>query len=532
MPQRVIGLDLGTASVKAVVLKSTFRGFDVVQFAEVPLASGGPAPTSEAYAAALRELHGTHRITGETVVAAIPAHQVFLRTLTLPFTDRRKLAQVVPFELEGHLPCPLEDVVVDFHPIGQEPGETRVLAAAAPVAQVAPLLGLLGEAGWDPAILDLDGLAVSHLFRYFLPDAQSVYALLDIGAAKSTVVVMDGGEARWIRAIPLAGHALTQGLQDRLDLGFAEAEAVKRGAAIAGTAADLPAEQARRAGEALAAAFDPLLREIQQTLEAFEQREGKPVVEAYLLGGSARLRGLPAHLSKALEIPVATLDQSFWHSAGLPRFAEPEMATLPQAFGLALRVMAGSRLPKLNFRRGPFAREQERRATRGKMVALGALAGAALLLGAADLWLKYEDTGQRLNDLNAQVRRLYREAFPGGGAVTNELVQARTRLDELRKRAAQFGLAAGPEVSALEILRELSSRIPREVRVDVQELVIEQAKVRLRAETESFDAADRIKAELLRDPRFKDVRISDAKAGVDQKKVIFQLTFALADGKP
>src|SRR5437868_12968331 len=61
----------------------------------------------------LRNFLWQHGLYGSgEIVTALPCQDVFVRTLSFPFRDAAKLAQVVPFEMENLIPMPLEDVTV------------------------------------------------------------------------------------------------------------------------------------------------------------------------------------------------------------------------------------------------------------------------------------------------------------------------------------------------------------------------------------------------------------------------------------
>jgi Tfp pilus assembly PilM family ATPase len=107
--KNVLGLDLGSHSLKAVELQQTLRGFEAVQLRSLPRA-GDEAPHPEV----VQRFLGLHRLATDHVVAALPGDRLSSRRLSFPFRERRKLAQAVPFAVEVELPFELEDVVVDW----------------------------------------------------------------------------------------------------------------------------------------------------------------------------------------------------------------------------------------------------------------------------------------------------------------------------------------------------------------------------------------------------------------------------------
>ena len=109
MMKSVLGLDVGSHSVKAVELRQTFRGLEPVQMRVHPRADPD-APESES----LRRFVRMHNLPTEHIACAIPGDRLSTRRLEFPFRDRKKLLQAVPFEMEGQIPFDLDDVVVDW----------------------------------------------------------------------------------------------------------------------------------------------------------------------------------------------------------------------------------------------------------------------------------------------------------------------------------------------------------------------------------------------------------------------------------
>ena len=83
-------------------------------------------------------------------------------------------------------------------------------------------------------------------------------------------------------------------------------------------------------------------------------------------------------------------------------------------------------------------------------------------------------------------------------------------------------------LSVLDILREISRAAPQEVKLDVRELQIEEAKVRIEGETDSYNSAEQIKANLLSSGVFSSADNPDYKPSLDQSKVKFVMTLQLA----
>jgi len=86
-------------------------------------------------------------------VFGVTRQRGIVRVFDLPFRDRRRLAQTVPFELEGQVPFAVEEGIVDFQVLARTRGVAHVRRLA-PRARIEEHLKLLSDAGLDPAIVD------------------------------------------------------------------------------------------------------------------------------------------------------------------------------------------------------------------------------------------------------------------------------------------------------------------------------------------------------------------------------------------
>ena len=103
----------------------------------------------------------------------------------------------------------------------------------------------------------------------------------------------------------------------------------------------------------------------------------------------------------------------------------------------------------------------------------------------------------------------------------------RPAVSGLEERANSLGSLMVREVSPVNVLNEISQRVPAELEVEFREFIAEQDRVRIEGITTSFDAIERIKESLESYPWFTGIAVSDAKSGVKPGKVIFKLTIDL-----
>ena len=109
-----VGLDIGQTALKAVRFRRRLTGRESVEYFHQPIPYGRQEHTEPAYRTAmLRNFLWQNGLYGSgEIVTALPCQDVFVRTLSFPFRDASKLAQIVPFEMENLIPMPLEDGTV------------------------------------------------------------------------------------------------------------------------------------------------------------------------------------------------------------------------------------------------------------------------------------------------------------------------------------------------------------------------------------------------------------------------------------
>ena len=142
----------------------------------------------------------------DVVISSLPAEYVAKRLLALPFTDWRRLQQVVAFALEEHLPFAVDDAVVAFARVGRELKNTLVMAAAVRCDIVREHLELLAGAGLDPKVVTLSALSLAEMLTRARNGSGGAHLVVDIEAACTSIVLVD--PAGTPRAMRTVGHGI------------------------------------------------------------------------------------------------------------------------------------------------------------------------------------------------------------------------------------------------------------------------------------------------------------------------------------
>ncbi len=155
----------------------------------------------------LKEAAKNHRIPAENVTAVIATDQAAFRRITLPFSDRQKIDQVLKFEIEGELPqFDIDTVVVDYHILNSDDSGAELIVSAVPKADVRRAVEACEKAGFEALEVELEATAiVNAAFAADICHIDDAQLLVHVGEHSTCVVVVAGGEVKEFRVIHIGG---------------------------------------------------------------------------------------------------------------------------------------------------------------------------------------------------------------------------------------------------------------------------------------------------------------------------------------
>ena len=528
MAQRILGLDLGARSVKAVLLEGTFRGFTVAAARRVPLgAADGEGPPAARHAVAVRTLLEDGAFAFDVAAVAFPGAGVSSNVITLPFSDPRRIEQTIGFEVEGQIPFDLADVAWDWQPLGVRDGQTDLLVGVVRKEELGRLLAALGEAGVDPRLVLPAGPAYASLFAAGVvapvprPEGAPPGAevLVDVGLERTSVTVISGGACEAARTFAFGTSHLARALAR--ELGISEAEGDVLVAAAAG-GPPVPAELGDRAAdpraaEALQRGLAPLVREVRATVRTWRARVGQRPLERLLLAGeAARLPALADGLAAEAEGLVAPVALS---PAGGEAIAPEDAPAFALALSLALRAQQGSRAPRLNLRRGELAYTRDFQHLKGRISRLAVWGGLLLLLGLAS-------SGVKVFALSRQEAALDRALCDAQQKIVGRCFPNFEEAQAVLRGRGTPG-AGLPRVSAVDLFAELAQRTPADVPLRFERIEVTKDKLHLQGTTDAAENVDRIVAALKTSRCFEDARSGGARRRGTEGKFEFSVDAAL-----
>ncbi|GBD25717.1 hypothetical protein HRbin30_01041 [bacterium HR30] len=493
MPQRVLALEVRTDQIRAALVEASFRDYKVIGLHKLSLRSG------EDLEETLRDFVQQINFQPHTIVSSLPGELVTLRTFFLPFKDRKRLDQTVPYELETQVPFDLEEVVISYQVLQREKTGSQVLAALVPRTDLERHLNALQGAGLDPKVVDFAPLA-----------SLNVLQLLDLPVAERTVFI--GGEI------------------DRLTV------ALYRGGALVGIRTITPASawslpdsgEGNGRPEVLENVVSDLMAELRWTLLALNGDSVEQGTRCVLVGEGIYFDQLAGGLRTELGMNVLRLQES--PLKGLPSALREQLPPFTAPIGLALREIQPDRCYGLNFRLGEFAYHRGQQELRRALFGSATLAVIALGLFVLQTYLNYRYLEAQLAAVNNQIRYIFRQTLPDVQRIIDEGRQIREEIVAAEKRLKLLGSVAPPSgATAIDALNAISTAVPESLKLEVDEYVMDTEEIKIRAHTDSLDTPNAIREAIANGKYFADVQVKDIKTAPDGR-VDFRIILTLNKG--
>ena len=342
----VIGLDIGTLSIKAVeitkkesgeLMLSNYALFDNYQKIELILNSGeGIFLSNEAETAKLIQwLFKQAGIVTKDVNISIPASFAFTTLIEFPYMPDNEINKAVPYEARQYVPMPIAQVALDWSIIKEEgEGRVKVFLIAIPYEIIEKYKRIAQLAGLNLQALEFENLGTVRSLTRSDPLPSFI---VDMGAHFTRVIAVYRGNIYSSKNIEFAGNSLTAAIASGAQIDYLRAESIKRDRGLR----VFPQEAELK--NLMLPLLDKIMSDIKRELEDAQRVIGKRIEKIVLCGGTATLAGLleyaapqfPEH-SFSMGNPLKDIEVPSNVAANL-RDKAHKFAT---AVGLALREFA------------------------------------------------------------------------------------------------------------------------------------------------------------------------------------------------
>jgi type IV pilus assembly protein PilM len=314
---QVIGLDIGSHSIKLVEIEHTSKGRILRNFGIMGLPADaiveGSIKEMEIVASAIKTLYRNLRVKNKNVATSISGYSVIVKKIEMSGREEADLEESIQSEAEQYIPFDINDVNLDYDilNLGEEEreketspggGKMEVMLVAAKKEVVEDYVSLLQLSGLNPAVLDVDAFALQNAFEASVAEPDGCYALVNVGAQELGINAIKDGISMFSRDSSYGGNQITEAIMSQFDLSFEEAEKIKLGG-----------DKLEKGKDALEETFTSVISEwVQEIKRALDflatSYPSESIQKIMLSGGSSRIPGFRKYLELETNLPVEEMN--------------------------------------------------------------------------------------------------------------------------------------------------------------------------------------------------------------------------------
>lgn len=306
--KEVIGIDIGSSSVKVVQLKYNKGSFQLLNAGISPLPPEAIVDNtlmdSSSVATVIKNLVSSLDIKVKDVVCSISGNSVIIRKIVLPAMPQEELEDQISWEAEQYIPFDINDVNMDFQILSADsidPSKMNVLLVASKKDIINDYVALFSEAGMQLSIVDVDSFAVQNAFEAnhdYSPD--DILALINIGASVMNINVIKDGITLFTRDVQMGGNLYTEEIQKQVGLSSKDAEI---GKLLAFDSTNEPLQNV------ILKVNDTITQEIRRSLDFYNSTASDDRISGvFISGGCSKVYNLINTISEQIGLPVEKLN--------------------------------------------------------------------------------------------------------------------------------------------------------------------------------------------------------------------------------
>ncbi len=341
-PKKMVGIDLGTSSIKVVEISASRQGKALENYGEMQSSlvykedllnseKGGREVSAEYAAESVKAIIKEAKIKTKSAIFSIPDFSTFCTSFEMPSMPEKEIAGAVQYNASQFITLPINEVTLDWRIISKpndSNGLMNIFLVAVPNQVIQEYQTIAKNAGLELYALEAEALGIS---RILTSRNKKTICILDIGVQSSTVNIVEKGFLRRSYSFNFYSNQLPRAVAAALSMEFAEAERITKKEGIISSRPGV--------SQALYLVVDPLLLEIKNICAEFLQQEQRQVQEIYLTGGTANLPGLKEYFAESLkqEVSVPNCFSEFLY----PPILEGELKGMSPGFSAAVGVALG-----------------------------------------------------------------------------------------------------------------------------------------------------------------------------------------------
>ena len=495
MAGKILGIDIQSGSITAVQVEARLRGYHVVGCASVIMKNFDELDET------LKALKEQMDCKADTYISTIPGEQALYRNITMPFQSTKKIRQTITYEIEPMIPFPVEDIIVDFILINKSE-RTDILTASVSKEYISKYLTILHNNEINPDVLDISGVPVV-LWLFKQEEIPDDGVLFQISQKRTTMVLFIKRHICLIKSFIFGDTLIPEAISNLQTHSNMQSQTPKT----------------------IVPLFESFCKNVRNILHAFEyQNNIKVRPEKIFITGTGNIYPYTTKLfERFLDIPVEKIDIT----GGDPSIHVDEKiaqswnpGTMNSALALALR---GSKKGMgFNFRKDEFEPKRTNLKLKREIQRTFVFLMVILSFVTTYFCIDYYFLKERYRMLDKKINEIFRQTLPGVSRIVNPVQQMQVKINEIKKSTfSNPGLGEGFKV--IDLLRDISIRIPEALDVKVVSMIIDPETMMLKGETDTFNTVDSIKKRLEESECFRAVNISSANLNRSRKRVQFEI---------
>lgn len=338
-PSKVVGIDIGSSSIKVVELEDkagvvTLSTYGEIQLGPYAAKQIGESVTLDAKQEqeALVDVIRESAVTARAAVFAMPLSSSFVTNVSIEADADADLSSLVRIEARKVIPASLSEVTLDWAEVEVTKAEAEqndtsrrnVLIAAIQNSALERFKVLMQFAGLTEPPTEIECFST---IRGLYGNGEKDIAIIDIGSSSAKLYIARKGLLMRMHRLRAGGAIATQRIADVLEIDFEAAEELKYHA----DPTDARFPDVKRAHHS---SYDRAFREFRQVLREYERKTGVEFEQVYLTGGGALFPGTDALLKEAMQKEVVCANP--FTKVAYPAFMEDAMRTIGPSFTVAL----------------------------------------------------------------------------------------------------------------------------------------------------------------------------------------------------
>ena len=526
-------LDINYKEIKGLSFKSNFAGQMLKDAHKAAVSNESPEKNMQGILAFIKK----HYPESNTVYLNIPYENVYIRELTLPFDDQKKVKEILPFELESLMSFELDELVFDYYSYPDfEKSESHIVVLATNKRPLIPYLAFFKHNNIQVAGLYAPIDALFHLYSY---TNESSLVMVHISAITTMLVVIEDHKWVFARTLPMGYDVLVHWLSQKTRSSFVESHDLLM--SLPSILDDLDTEFFKNEYQINQSRAKIIL----QTLELFGEKLSSEInlslQSTRFLNEEVDVEKLPVFVSSDLSnqrILENLVGRYLNKTVRSFPFEKTPLATIPKDYALALgSAQLNGSAKGLNFLQGDLKKLSSIRKSKERMP-FYIMAGLGVIFFISAFIISFSQKSEYIAKLEKENENLVRRYFrnktidPNISMVSN----ANKWLTKAKKESEVFiKFLRSPKLR--RVLIELNNLLPNDgdTIIEIDNLVYKPEEVRFNAETSSLAMLDSLVSSIEKSPYFKEVQknnVRSAPAKGGKTTVKFQLVITVVEVDP